>query len=132
GVAVRPLHGRDPRVQPLRERDVGLPGRVVRPELLVHDLPAPFLDELPRRDHLSPGALRLVHIRSPRMICRRAAHSAAALRGPSSVVKSVLTASALPCFLRTTSICMISSSPSSNVTEIGGSRPGPFGSFIAP
>src|SRR5439155_26215702 len=33
GVAVRPLQGRDPRVQPLRERDVGLPRRVVRPEL---------------------------------------------------------------------------------------------------
>src|SRR5439155_26562072 len=61
GVAVRPLHGRDPRVQPLRERDVGLSRRVVRPELLVHDLPAPFLDELPRRDHLPAGALRLVH-----------------------------------------------------------------------
>src|SRR6266480_6012517 len=61
GVAVGPLHGRDPRVQPLRERDVGLPRRVVRPELPVHDLPAPFLDELPRRDHLPAGALRLVH-----------------------------------------------------------------------
>src|SRR2546430_11538896 len=61
GVAVRPLHGRHPRVQPLRERDVGLSRRVVRPELLVDDLPAPFLDELPRRDHLPAGALRLVH-----------------------------------------------------------------------
>src|SRR5437762_5627550 len=60
GVAVGPLNGRDPRVQPLRERDVGLPGRVVRPQLLVHDLPAPFLDELPRRDHLPAGALRRV------------------------------------------------------------------------
>src|SRR5437773_5161271 len=61
GVAVGPLHGRHPRVQPLRERDVGLPRRVVRPELLVDHLPAPFLDELPRRDHLPAGALRLVH-----------------------------------------------------------------------
>src|SRR5438094_1739840 len=62
GVAVRPLHGRDPRVQPLRERDVGLSRRIVRPELLVHHLPAPFLDELPRRDHLPAGALRPVRL----------------------------------------------------------------------
>src|SRR5207249_3663882 len=61
GVAVGPLHGRHPRVQPLRERDVGLPRRIVRPELLVHDPPAPFLDELPRRDHLPSGTLCLVH-----------------------------------------------------------------------
>src|SRR5439155_26888199 len=61
GVAVGPLHGRHPRVQPFRERDVGLSRRVVRPELPVHHLPAPFLDELPRRDHLPAGALRLVH-----------------------------------------------------------------------
>src|SRR5207249_12229452 len=44
--------------------DVGLPRRIVRPQLLVHDLPAPFVDELPRRDHLPAGALRLVHRRS--------------------------------------------------------------------